>query len=342
MPILRRTTRGDLEAERGHPEAADVDDGSARHRLGTSGRESVSFAAAHGAEPRAPSERGGGGRPAVASTSGVVVRRRSGELVMESPAEAAARARRDADAPASARAAAAASPASARGRAAVTPGAEPRRTTAKMAAVRPEVEAHAPPASGRMLDHHDFNENDGAEPLSLELTTLPTGQASAETMAGGPLSTTVHFSPRVGPPPLARTSREMRAVSVANGVRDLPPPAPPPDPDEVTRVVRYSAAVVAPPSSFARRPGIVAFSGFGIVPTRLTDAPAYALRVLSRRRVLNAGLAVARAQRPQDVDLYESALATADPATMARGIALMIAVVLAGIVGVVCAVVWVL
>ena len=249
------------------------------------------------------------------------------------------------------------------------PTSSPKRTgTVKMAAVRPDELPHGPPSSGRMLDHHDFADGDGV--VSFELEALPAGHVATETMAGTRLAPSPPSTPRSmpGAPPVSRPSREMRAVTgpasrpsremlavaasrssqemlaapPSHGARPGAPLAPPPDAEVITRVIRHQVAVVATPPAFQRRPGIVAFAGFGIVPTRLTDAPAYALRVLARRRVLNAGLAVARAQRPQDIELYEAALATADASTMTKGIALIVAVILAGIAAVAAVIVYAL
>lgn len=69
-----------------------------------------------------------------------------------------------------------------------------------------------------------------------------------------------------------------------------------------------------------RRPGIFAFAGFGLPPETIAGAPAYAVRVLLRKRILRAGLAVARRQRSADVELYESALRTADQDSYAKGL----------------------
>ena len=77
-----------------------------------------------------------------------------------------------------------------------------------------------------------------------------------------------------------------------------------------------------------RRPGIFAFAGFGLPPETIMGAPAYALRVLLRKRILRAGLVVARRQRSPDVDLYEAALRTADQDSYAKG---LVALAVAGI-----------
>lgn len=87
-----------------------------------------------------------------------------------------------------------------------------------------------------------------------------------------------------------------------------------------------TSSVVRKADSFdPRRPGIFAFAGFGLPPETLAGAPAYALRVLMRKRVLRQGLAVARRQRSVDIELYEAALRTADPDAYAKGLLALVA-----------------
>jgi hypothetical protein len=198
----------------------------------------------------------------------------------------------------------------------------PRGTrTLKMQAVRP-VQA-PPPSSGRMLDDLDFLTH-SRPPMMLELAASPAGHATLETIAGGKLPQSVRFTPQ-----------PMEAVQ--------PPPSEPASgrkspPSSRTKVESAGAASgrEAPTSAsrtqaFDPRPGIVAFAGFGLPPEKLAEMPAYALRVRARKRTLRAGLRVARKQRPQDVELYEAALASADQGAVAKGLALIVAVLVGGL-----------
>ena len=96
---------------------------------------------------------------------------------------------------------------------------------------------------------------------------------------------------------------------------------------------------VAPRSAAAAtvdpRPGIVAFAGYGLVPEKLSELPAYALHVLARRQILRSGLEVARKRRQQDVELYRAALAAADDAAVYKGLVLLVVLACAvlGVIG---------
>ena len=74
------------------------------------------------------------------------------------------------------------------------------------------------------------------------------------------------------------------------------------------------------------RPGIVAFAGYGIPPERLMAMPAYALRVLARKYSLRSDLKIARWRSlpKRDIELYEAALACANEAVVAKGLALAV------------------
>ena len=74
---------------------------------------------------------------------------------------------------------------------------------------------------------------------------------------------------------------------------------------------------------------IVAFANFGEAPTSLWGAPAYALRVRARKRILLRDLAVARQHRSHDVGLYEASLRTADDVAVRNGIIAMFALAMA-------------
>jgi hypothetical protein len=97
-----------------------------------------------------------------------------------------------------------------------------------------------------------------------------------------------------------------------------------------------AAAASEGTTRFDPRPGIMAFAGFGLVPEKLSEMPAYTLHVLARRRVLRAGLEVARARRPQDVELYQAALTAADRVAYRKGL-MLLAVMASAVIGVIAA-----
>lgn len=198
-----------------------------------------------------------------------------------------------------------------------------------------------------MFDAVDFA---AAPSIDLELTTLPSGQmraaADAMTMGGGPLETQERLSgpasnivrfggeaPASPPPPspssaallAVRTpSREMQAVRTSS--REMQ--AVRTSSREMQAVGGASATIARGPASTPgrdpRRTGVFAFAGYGVVPERLVDTPTYALRVLSRKRVLRRELEIARThRRAQDVELYMEALRTADEDAFNKGIALL-------------------
>lgn len=241
-------------------------------------------------------------------------------------------------------------PSSARVAAAPSREGGPRRTgTLKMPAVRPFEDATPP--SGRMLDDLDFLSSEHP-PVALELGALPAGHGAQATMAGGKLPQSVRFTPRPMEAVRAPSSARTRAA------RDLA--AAPPGPPSAGRIQVSSLeleALASPPTELATsvspfpvvpppvvdpRPGVVAFAGFGIVPDRVAELPTYAFRVLARRRVLREGLKLARARRPQDVELYEAALACADDDAVTKGLGLALAVLVLGVAAVVAAATFVL
>lgn len=221
----------------------------------------------------------------------------------------------------------------------VSSASSPRRTgTLKMAAVRPFEDA-TPPPSGRMLDDLDFLASEHP-PVALELGALPAGHGARETMAGGKLPQSVRFTPRpmeaVQAPSSTRTAelRDARPALIppSSGraqVSSLELEALATPPTELATSV--SSLAIGPLPAVDPRPGIVAFAGFGIVPDAVGELPTYALRVLARRRILRDGLKVARARRPQDVELYEAALACADEDAVAKGLGLAVAVLVLGV-----------
>jgi len=144
------------------------------------------------------------------------------------------------------------------------------------------------PPSGRMLDAVDFS---GGGRQALELGAVPAGRAQ---LLGRP------------PTPLSTPKTPVTPISPVGS----------------TEVLRRSEGLDP------RRPGIFAFAGFGLPPETIVGAPAYALRVLLRKRILRAGLAIARRQRSPDVELYEAALRTGDQDAYAKGLLLLLVLVI--------------
>jgi hypothetical protein len=215
----------------------------------------------------------------------------------------------------------------------------------------PPSSDHMPPpsSSGRMFDAVDFA---GDSPsIDLELSTLPSGQMRAATDAmtngqlterlSGPVSNIVRFGGEAPAPPPSSSSgssaallavrtpsREMAAVrtpsremqAVRTPSREMQAVQQPGSPNNAT-VARGPAST---PGRDPRRSGVFAFAGYGVAPERLFDTPTYAIRVLSRKRVLRRELEIARThRRSQDVELYMEALRTADEDAFKKGIALL-------------------
>ena len=212
----------------------------------------------------------------------------------------------------------------------------PRRSSATMTAVRPEIrrvsstslpavrvqpapvtgatatpsgprryasvqmEAITPPRSaGRELDDFDFDfdiDADGALELDsrpsahlmrAETSRLPTSGEAPAARSSGSLA--------AGTPPRRSSSTTMSAVE---------PP-------------RRSSTTMA---AVDTHDALVAFSGFGMPPVSVFGAPAYAARVILRRRTLRRELALARLRHSQDVGIYEASLRTADDVAVRNGI----------------------
>jgi hypothetical protein len=160
----------------------------------------------------------------------------------------------------------------------------------------------APRSAGRELDELDLDfiaDGDG-----LELECMPSS----------------HRLRDVTPPPMLPPALAPRELSVVRRLA-VPPPS--------SRSASASHNAIDPHAA------LVAFAGFGDPPAGLWGAPAYAMRVIERRRVLRAALHRARSLRSQDVGLYEAALDAADPAAVRRGIILTLGTV--AIVLVICA-----
>jgi hypothetical protein len=216
-----------------------------------------------------------------------------------------------------------------------------RHGTVKMQVVAPEPPPSTDaggPSSGRFFDDDDFQGEQVA--LELELDGVPSGHTGYDTVAG----------PRAPMPVVRFTPQPMRAV----GEPTLPVIEEAPSEPTVTLVLARPIAATRPtasrempitpssspvqrpvtpataltPGRDPKRPGIFAFAGFGMAPDNLSAAPTYAFRVLARRRVLRRDLAIARARRSPDVELYEAALRTADEKVVFRGLAMVLGVVL--------------
>jgi len=176
-------------------------------------------------------------------------------------------------------------------RAPASQGSPRRFTTVQMRPVE------VPPPSGRMLDDALSFDIDIDAGGALELDCLP---SSHGTRVEQPRQTWHDAPPASRPTPMARTlsSRGM-----------TPPPSGPsrsPSSSSFKAVDTHAA--------------FVAFAGFGDVPAGIFGTPAYAWRVMRRRRALKADLARARLRRSPDVGLYEASLRVADRGALRTGL----------------------
>lgn len=178
----------------------------------------------------------------------------------------------------------------------------------------------APRSSGRMIDEDIAFEIDLDADGALELDDL----SSSLDLRG-------EWTSSEPPPPSRATGpASVPRGSVPGAPRPvLPPPAP-----------SWPMASAGPrrttPSSGQRvsdtHAAFVAFAGFGDAPASLLGAPAYAVRVILRKRELRGDLARARVRRSQDVSLYEASMRTADDAAVRNGLVVMaVLLVLAGL-----------
>jgi hypothetical protein len=177
-----------------------------------------------------------------------------------------------------------------------------------------QMEAIAPPLSaGRELHDLDFDfdiDADGA----LELDSRP---PSHSTRVETPRPSTLH-----GAPP-ARPSGQLARMTPSPMPRMTAGPMLPPAPawpmaSSAGRRSSSTSAAVDPHAA------LVAFSGFGDPPTSVFGTPAYAARVIARRRTLRRDLKLARLRHSHDVGLYEASLRTADAGAVRKGLVLTV------------------
>jgi len=119
----------------------------------------------------------------------------------------------------------------------------------------------------------------------------------------------LHARPRASDPSL-RAAAPARAPS-------LEPPAPASDPSLPPR----SPLELQVPPARAQDPAAL-IARYPVVPEKVWEAPAYAMKVLWRQFELRQDLASLRKKRSPDVPLYERALETHDTKTFALGLAL--------------------
>jgi hypothetical protein len=181
-----------------------------------------------------------------------------------------------------------------------------------------QMDAIAPLSAGRELHELDFDfdfdiDADGA----LELDSRPSPQlARVETSR---LST-------YGAPP-ARPSGQLARVTPSLARRATPPPMArmtpgpmlPPAPawPMASSTGRRSSSTMAAVDPHA---ALMAFAGFGDSPESVFGTPAYAIRVIMRRRTLRRDLELARRRNSPDVGLYEASLRTSDDAAVRNGL----------------------
>ncbi len=170
----------------------------------------------------------------------------------------------------------------------------PVETTARgpgaVASASGEYPITAPRSFGRELDDLELDLDDDADADALELECMPSSHRTQDTA----------FSPMLPPALDAGAPTHLRGI-------DGPPPR---------RATPSSQHAIDPHAA------LVAFAGFGAPPATLWGTPAYAVRVVERRRVLRAALGRARSLRSHDVGLYEAALEAADDDAVRKGIVL--------------------
>jgi hypothetical protein len=112
----------------------------------------------------------------------------------------------------------------------------------------------------------------------------------------------------------------------SHSLRHAAPPMLPPalPPGEQAKLGEVNAPTSSRSISWSQRgsdphAAVLAFAGYGAPPSSLWKTPAYAMRVIERRRILRAALVRARSLRSQDVALYEASLEVADEDAVRKG-----------------------
>jgi hypothetical protein len=131
------------------------------------------------------------------------------------------------------------------------------------------------------------------------------------------------------PPPSARGASPMVTRATPPGMRrvgskELQAPSGPAS-SSTRRVSSGSIEAVDPHDA------LVAFAGFGKPPSSLWSTPSYALRVFVRRSVLRRERAIAKRHRKHDVAHYEAALRAADSGAVRRGVLVIVAELVLGL-----------
>jgi hypothetical protein len=150
-----------------------------------------------------------------------------------------------------------------------------------------------PRSAGRELDELDIDIIADGDGLELELECMPSS----------------HRLRVATPPPMLPQALALREHSEVRLAAVRPAPGRPQS---------------SPQHTIDPHTAIVAFAGFGDPPATVWGTPAYAMRVIERRRVLRAALFRARSLRSQDVGLYEAALEAADGPAVRKGIVIVV------------------
>ena len=175
-----------------------------------------------------------------------------------------------------------------------------------------EIQAVESPMSGRMLDDSldfDFDiDADGA----LELDRHPAVHHARKDVARTPSqSFEAQRPPQAGMPGRSSTNPAAARPSSTKMAAVRPSSS-----SAMSAVRPSSASAMAAVDTHA---ALMAFAGFGEPPQGMFSAPAYALRVMRRRRKLVKDLEHARNGRTRDVGVYEAALRTADADAVRTG-----------------------
>jgi hypothetical protein len=193
------------------------------------------------------------------------------------------------------------------------PALAPPAAAAKAPPPKRDLEGDGQSTMGRVIDDDSFG---GGPSMDLELDVAPTSRPSLSSAAAGRPS-----NPGVsGAPPSHPSNPAMAARNSHPSMPGMPAdggsepqmqaaPAPPPKPKR--------------PSRFELSPeqrAAVDLAEYGDPPEQVWKAPLYAYRVLTRKYELKKEMDELRSTRPEQIPLYERALAADDGPTTKKGV----------------------
>lgn len=176
-------------------------------------------------------------------------------------------------------------------------------------------------------DDDPFAEDGPAGLLELDLPPSHTAQSSRSMPAAAPPP-----DREVVPPSFAASRPAVSQAPGSLSTRAAPPIGPTSASLRSAPAVSQTPAGSTPPSSVAAPAPRSAdpaemIARYPSAPAKITQAPAYAVRVFLRQLELRQDLASLRKRRSPDVGLYERALAVHDKKTFAIGMAMVVSAV---------------